>query len=108
MLGLQPLYALTLRLIDGPYRPSDRFLRLHFNESLFVSVCRGDIMEDYKDTEIEKFTEELGVYDGRWRLVIQDGEPRWVHTSVLTFYGSKMVSRSVLFWSGNTSVYVKT
>ncbi|KIL55951.1 hypothetical protein M378DRAFT_53709, partial [Amanita muscaria Koide BX008] len=44
-----------LTLIDGPYRPSDRFLRLHFSRCLAVSVCRGDVMEDYKEQEIENF-----------------------------------------------------
>jgi hypothetical protein len=62
-----------LTLIDGPYRPSDRFLRLHFKECLVVSVCRGDVMEDYKDQEIENFMEELGVYDDE----IVTSDPRW-------------------------------
>ena len=62
-----------LTLIDGPYRLSDRFLRLHFNECLVVSVCRGDVMEDYEDQEIENFMEKLGVYDG----VIDTSDPRW-------------------------------
>ena len=43
-----------LTLTDGPHRPSDRFLRLHFEHCLAVSVCRGDIMEDYEEQEIEK------------------------------------------------------
>ncbi|KAF8524082.1 hypothetical protein BU17DRAFT_85143 [Hysterangium stoloniferum] len=58
-------------IIDGPYRPSDRFLRLHFQECLAVSVCRGDVMEDYHEQEIENFMEELGVYDGE----IDTGDP---------------------------------
>ncbi|KAM6489284.1 hypothetical protein JOM56_015185, partial [Amanita muscaria] len=62
-----------LTLIDGPYRPRDRFLRLHFSRCLAVSVCRGDVMEDYKEQEIENFMEELGVYDGE----INTGDPRW-------------------------------
>lgn len=62
-----------LTLLDGPYRPSDRFLRLHFSRCLAVSVCRGDVMEDYKEQEIENFMEELGVYDGE----INTGDPRW-------------------------------
>jgi hypothetical protein len=62
-----------LTLIDGPYRPSDRFLRLHFNECIAVSVCRGDVLEDYGDQEIEIFMEELGVYDDK----INPSDPRW-------------------------------
>ncbi|KAF8529603.1 hypothetical protein BU17DRAFT_60386 [Hysterangium stoloniferum] len=60
-------------LVDGPHRPSDRFLRLHFQECLAVSVGRGDVMEDYHEQEIENFMEELGVYDGE----IDTGDPRW-------------------------------
>jgi len=62
-----------LILIDGSCRPSDRFLRLHFNECLAVSVCRGDVNEDYREQEIENFMEELGVFDGE----IDAGDPRW-------------------------------
>ena len=50
--GAVPLKS-HLTLIDGPYRPSDRFLRLHFRQCLAVSVCRGDVMEDYREQEIE-------------------------------------------------------
>jgi len=64
---------LKSRLINGPNRPSDRFLRLHFRQCLAVSVCRGDVMEDYKDQEIENFIEELGVYDGE----TDTSDPRW-------------------------------
>ena len=62
-----------LTLTDGPHRPSDRFLCLHFEHCLAVSVCRGDIMEDYEEQEIENFMEELGVYDGE----IDTSDPRW-------------------------------
>ena len=62
-----------LTLIDGPYRLNDRFLCLHFIECLVVSVCRGDVMEDYKDQEIENFMDELGVWDGE----IEPSDPRW-------------------------------
>jgi len=62
-----------LGLADGPYRPSDRFFRLHFEQCLAVSVCRGDIMEDYEEQEIESFMEELGVYDGE----MDTSDPRW-------------------------------
>jgi len=65
-----------LTLPNGPKRPSDRFLRLHFNGCLAVSVCRGDVMEDYEEQEIENFMEELGVYDNE----INDGDPRWSTT----------------------------
>jgi len=50
-----------LTLIDGPYRPSDRFLRLHFRQCLAVSVCRGDVMEEQG---FENIIEEFGDYDG--------------------------------------------
>jgi hypothetical protein len=62
-----------LILAQGPNRPSDRFLRLHFNECLAVSVCRGDVMEDYGEQEIENFMEELGVYDNE----INTSDPGW-------------------------------
>ena len=70
--GAPPLRS-HLSLFDGPYRPSDRFLRLHFKECLAVSVCLGDVMEDYRDQEIDNFMEELGVYDGE----IDPSDPRW-------------------------------
>ena len=59
--------------MDGPHRPSDRFLRLHFRRCLAVSVCRGDVMEDYREQEIENFMEELGVFDGE----IDTDNPGW-------------------------------
>ena len=62
-----------LTVIDGPNRPSDRFLRLHFNGCLAASVCRGDVMEDYQEQEIENFMEELGVYNNE----IDTSDPRW-------------------------------
>jgi hypothetical protein len=48
--------------IDGEDRPSDRYLRLHFQRCLAVSVCGGDPTEDYAEQEIEQFMEELGMY----------------------------------------------
>ena len=62
-----------LTLIDGPHRPSDRFLRLHFRRCLAVSVCRGSVREDYQDEEIDNFMEELGVFDDQ----INTNDPRW-------------------------------
>jgi len=54
-----------LTLADGPRQPNDRFLRLHFKRCLAVSVCRGDVTEDYEEQEIENFMDELGVYDDK-------------------------------------------
>jgi hypothetical protein len=62
-----------LTLINGPHRPDDRFLRLHFKRCLAVSACRGDVMEDCKEQEIENFMDELGFYDGE----IDTTDPRW-------------------------------
>ena len=62
-----------LILVDGLNRPSDCFLRLHFKECLAVSACRGDVLEDYQDQEIESFMEGLGVYDGE----IDGSNPKW-------------------------------
>jgi len=62
-----------LTLTDGPNRPSDRFLRLHFDECLAVSVSCGDVMEDYREQEIEDFMEELGFFDGE----IDSNDLRW-------------------------------
>jgi hypothetical protein len=63
-----------LSLTDGPHRPSDQFLRLHFSRCLAVSVCRGDVTEDYEEQEIENFMEELGYYDGE---MVNTNDPRW-------------------------------
>ena len=86
-----------LALIDGPYRPSDRFLRLHFNECLAISVCRGDVMEDYEGQEIENFMEELGVYNN----AMETSDARWstplgshVHAYLIR---RKMEDESVVF-----------
>lgn len=62
-----------LTLSDGPYRPSDRFLRLHFQRCLAVSVCGGNVLRDYGDQEIEGFMDELGVYDNE----IDPSDSRW-------------------------------
>ena len=48
---------------DGPYRPSDHFLRLHFKQCLTVSACRGDVNDDYEEQEIDIFLDDLGIYD---------------------------------------------
>ena len=63
-----------LTLGDGPYRPSDRFLRLHFKRCLAVSACRGDVNDDYKRQEIENFMDELGIFDDE----IDESDPRWM------------------------------
>lgn len=60
--------------VDGRDRPSDRYLYLHFQRCLVVSVCGGSPIEDYGDQEIEIFMEELGVYDNE----IDDSDPRWM------------------------------
>ena len=62
-----------LTFIDGPYRPSDRFLRLHFIRCLTAGVCHGDVLDDYKEQEIENFMEELGVFDDE----IDTSDPGW-------------------------------
>jgi len=62
-----------LALVDGPFRPSDHFLRLHFKQCLAVSACRGDAREDYYDQEIDIFMEELGVFDDE----MDPTDPRW-------------------------------
>ena len=49
------------------------FIRLHFRRCLAVSVCRGDVLEDYEDQEIGIFMEELGVFDDE----IDTSDPRW-------------------------------
>jgi len=72
LIGGTPLKS-HLTLKDGPHRPSDRFLRLHFTRCLRVSVCRGDVLEDYEEQEIENFMDELGVFDNE----IDPGDPRW-------------------------------
>jgi len=69
--GAPPKSHLTL--VDGPNRPDDRFLRLHFRRCLAVSACRGDITEDYEEQEIKNFMEELGVFDD----AVDTSDPRW-------------------------------
>jgi len=48
---------------EGQDRPTDQFLRLHFQRCLAVSVCGRDPTEDYEEQEIGLFMEELGLYD---------------------------------------------
>ena len=62
-----------LTLIDGPYRPSDKFLRMHFRKCIAVSVCCGDVLDDYDEPVIEGLMEELGVFDNE----IDPSDPRW-------------------------------
>jgi hypothetical protein len=63
-----------LTLSDGPYRPSDRFLRIHFKRCIAVSACRGDVKDDYEEQEIEMFMEDLGIFDDE----IDYSDPRWL------------------------------
>ena len=60
-------------LVDGPCRPSDRFLRMHFEQCLAVSACLGDVREDYYEQDIEIFMDDLGVCDDE----IDYTDPRW-------------------------------
>lgn len=62
-----------LTLSDGPHRPSDRFLRLHFERCLTVSACGGDVREDYEEQEIDHFMEDLGIFDD----AVDFSDPRW-------------------------------
>jgi|SRR5882724_43747 len=70
--GGMPLKS-HLTLADGPLRPSDRFLRLHFQRCLAVCVFGGHPTEDYRDQEISLFMEELGVFDDE----IDTTDPKW-------------------------------
>jgi len=72
-----------LALSDGPHRPSDRFLRLHFVRCLAVSICGGDIREDYKEQEIDHFMEDLGIYDDE----VDFSDPRWSTSLGREVYG---------------------
>ena len=74
-----------------------RFLRLHFIRCLTAGVCHGDVLEDYKEQEIENFMEELGVFDGE----IDTSDPGWstplgshVHAYLIR---QKMKEQSVIF-----------
>lgn len=62
-----------LNLVDGPHRPSDHFLRLHFQQCLAVSACGGDAREDYYEQEIDDFMEDLGVFNDKMDIT----DPRW-------------------------------
>jgi len=62
-----------LTFVDGPCRPSDRFLRLQFQRCLAVCVFGSDPREDYRDQEIDHFMEEFGVYDNE----IDTTDSRW-------------------------------
>ena len=59
--------------VDGPDRPSDRFLHLHFQRCLIASACGGNAREDYEDQEIDLFMENLGVYDDE----VDPTDDRW-------------------------------
>ena len=48
-----------LTLSEGPHRPSDRFLRLHFERCIAVSAYGGDPRDDFRGQEINIFMEEL-------------------------------------------------
>ena len=63
-----------LTLSDGPNRPSDRFLRMHFERCLAVSAYGGDIRFEYQDQEIDAFMDDLGIYDDE----IDYSDPRWL------------------------------
>jgi hypothetical protein len=70
--GTLVLLKSHLNLVDGSHCPSDRFLRLHFDQYyLAVSAC-GDITvtEDYGEHEIELF---MDVYDDE----IDTTDPKW-------------------------------
>jgi hypothetical protein len=60
-----------LTLANGPNQPSDKFLHLHFMQCLRVSICCGNVSEDYEEQEIDNFIE--GVYEGK----IDNTDPRW-------------------------------
>ncbi len=62
-----------LNLTDGPHRPSDQFLHLHFRWCLAVGVCCGDVTEDYEEQEIENF---LAIMMVKWWILISN-DPRW-------------------------------
>jgi len=84
-----------LTLLDGPNRPSDRFLRLHFERCLSVSVYGGDVFDDYARDEIENFIEDLGVYDNE----IDTTDPRWLTPLGIEVYAylirDKMAERGI-------------
>jgi hypothetical protein len=67
------LFKSHATFVDGQDRPSDRYLRLHFQRCLTVSACGGNPTEDYMDQEINVFMEELGVYDNE----MDTTDPRW-------------------------------
>ena len=62
-----------LTLCDGPHRPSDRFLRMHFERCVAVSAYGGDVRDDYGQ-EINMFMDDLGVYDDE----MDYSDPRWM------------------------------
>ena len=63
-----------LTLNDGPHRPSDRFLRMHFERCLAVSAYGGGPRDDFQEQEINMFMEELDIYDD----AIDYSDPRWL------------------------------
>jgi hypothetical protein len=62
-----------LTLTNGPHRPSDRFLRLHFERCLAVCAFGGGIENDYTGEDIDGFMEEVGVFQDE----IDSADPRW-------------------------------
>ena len=89
--------------VDGRDRPSDQYLRLHFQWCLTVCACGGNPTEDYKDKEIDLFMEELGVYDDE----MDTTDPRWMTPLGVEVYASaylvrqKMAEWAVSSYSSN-------
>jgi hypothetical protein len=68
---------------DVSSQPSDCFLRLHFSQSLLVSVCYDDAREGHEQQEIKEFIEQGAFNNG-----IDTKDPRWSTTG----YSSACVS----------------
>lgn len=63
-----------LNLIDGPLSTWRPLPPSAVPNCLAVSVCRGDVTEDYREQEIENVMEELGIFDNE----MDTGDPRWL------------------------------
>jgi len=88
-----------LILGPSPDRPGDYFLRLHFQECLAVSVCRGNLAEDYEEQELGSFLEEVGFYDDE----MDDSNPKW-STSLGILVRAHLIRERMAHWQGSELV----
>lgn len=61
---------------DDPLRPSDMFLRTHFERCLLCHFPGGDVRSDFWDYDLNDFCEQMGVFDND----VDPNDPEWQTT----------------------------